>query len=584
MNPVTQGTAIQLRVLGPGVEHMEKGALRFCSSILIGRGRHCDLVLRHWKLAHEHVRLTAHPVGVLVEDLGGLTGTWLAGRRIARAGPIPAHEPVRCGPYEIYASICLEEHGAHAPDSKTLDEPRFHAQSNSDTPDTLACGPAADPQLRQEAVPHALEPPRHALPDDQALALQQELQHELLIELDLRRHDLSRLDDARMRMRVDELLGELMQRTITRWPAGEAGAALRQRVLEEAVGLGPLEPLMRDPNVTEIMVNSHRDIWFEREGRMSCSGLSYSSEAALRAAIERIVAPLGRRIDESSPMVDARLPDGSRINAVLPPIALKGACLTIRRFPQRLPEMNWLLAEQALSPVMAQFLDHAVRHKASILVSGGTGSGKTTLLNVLSHSIPHDERIITIEDAAELKLAHPHWLALEARPANAEGCGAISIRDLVRNALRMRPSRIIVGECRGAESLDLLSALNTGHEGSLTTLHANTPRDALARLETLVLMAGIDLPLSAIREQIASALDLVVQLQRMPGGQRRIVSVAEVGGVESGRIQLQDIFLFRESTGHQACGIVPALHQEWRERQVALPIDLYQPDAVRAIN
>jgi pilus assembly protein CpaF len=303
---------------------------------------------------------------------------------------------------------------------------------------------------------------------------------------------------------------------------------LCERVLRLATGLGPLEPLLADPAVDEVMVNGPESVWVERAGRLEPAGVAFSGEAELLHAIERVLAPLGRRVDEASPLCDARLADGSRVNVVIPPLALSGPCLTIRRFRRRGFSLADLVDNGTLNPELADFLSACVRARASILVSGGTGSGKTTTLGALSGALPPGERIVTIEDAAELKLRQPHVVRLEARPPNLEGRGEVTIRQLVRNALRMRPDRIVVGEVRGAEALDMLMALNTGHEGSLTTVHANSPPDALRRVETLALMAGVGLPHSAVREQLASALQLVVHQARGPDGRRRIEAIAEV--------------------------------------------------------
>lgn len=356
--------------------------------------------------------------------------------------------------------------------------------------------------------------------------------------------------------------------------------ALCREVLDEAVGLGPLEPLLAAPDVTEIMVNRHDEIYVERDGRLWRHAGAFTGEQSVRRVIERIVTPLGRRIDESSPMVDARLPDGSRVHAIIPPIALKGASLTIRKFPTRRPGMPDLLAAGALSEAMAQFLARCVRLRKNLVVSGGTGAGKTTLLNVLSNEIPEGERIVTIEDAAELRLSHEHLVSLEARPSNQEGRGRIDIRELVRNALRMRPDRIVVGECRGAEAFDMLTAMNTGHEGSLTTLHANSARDALARLESMVLMAGLDLPLAVVREHIAASIDIIVQQARLSDGRRVVVSVAEVTGMESGRIQLQELFRHARHGGFAGCGIVPSFAQAWQEAGQGLDVSWFAVDRV----
>ena len=322
-----------------------------------------------------------------------------------------------------------------------------------------------------------------------------------------------------------------------------------QDIEDDALGLGPLQRVLEDPTVTEIMVNGHETIYVERNGKIVRSPQRFASEQHLRRAIERIVGRVGRRIDESSPMVDARLQDGSRVNAVVPPLAVHGSSLTIRKFSATPLTVDDLVNFGSMTPQVAELLRAAVQSRLNILVSGGTGTGKTTLLNVLSSFIPPDERIVTIEDALELKLQQEHVVQLEARPANIEGSGEVTIRDLVRNSLRMRPDRIVVGECRSGEALDMLQAMNTGHDGSISTLHANAPRDCVARLETLVLMAGMDLPLRAIREQIASAVDLIVQIQRLRDGTRRITHVTEVLGMEGDVVVLQDAFLFDFAAG-----------------------------------
>lgn len=337
---------------------------------------------------------------------------------------------------------------------------------------------------------------------------------------------------------VDQALNEL-QLAVSNPPLHNH---YRKTLLDELLGLGPIEDLLKDDSISEIMVNHYREVYIERDGKLIHHPLTFSSEQALRNIVERIVAPLGRRIDDASPIVDARLPDGSRVNAVIPPLALYGTALTIRKFPQQALDATALLTSGTLDKNLLNDLSQSVINGKNILISGGTGAGKTTLLNLLSAYIPTTSRIITIEEAAELKLNHPHVLRLEARPANSEGKGEVTIRELLRNALRMRPDRIIIGECRGAEAFDMLQAMNTGHTGSLTTLHANSPNDALTRLETMVMMAGLPLPLTAIRAQIASAIDLVIQIKRGANGQRIVSEMRAVKGIQQNMLHTEVLY------------------------------------------
>ena len=364
-------------------------------------------------------------------------------------------------------------------------------------------------------------------------------------------------------------------------------AQVVQQIGDGVMGLGPLEPFVRDPEVTEIMVNNYDTIYVERGGKIYWTGARFFDTEQLRRTIEKIVARVGRRIDESSPYVDARLPDGSRVNAIIPPLAVDGPCLTIRKFSADPYGTADLLTFGTLSPQAVTLLRACVVGRTNILVSGGTGAGKTTTLNVLSSYLPEDERIITIEDAAELRLQQPHVVRLEARPSNIEGKGEVSIRDLVRNALRMRPDRIVVGEVRGGETLDMLQAMNTGHDGSISTVHANTPRDVLSRLETMVLMSGMDLTVRAVREQIAAAIDLIVHQARLQDGTRRVTQITEVVGMEGEVITLQDLFLFDYRAGMdehgryvgslQPTGLRPYFLERLQDRGITLPREFFIP-------
>lgn len=355
-------------------------------------------------------------------------------------------------------------------------------------------------------------------------------------------------------------------------------------VLYETLGLGPLEPLLTDPDINDILVNGPENVWVDREGKLEATEIRFKDNSHLLHVIGRIVARVGRRVDESSPIVDARLPDGSRVNAIIPPLALDGPVLSIRRFRAQPFTPKDLIAKATISGAMSEFLSLAVQARLNILISGGTSAGKTTLLNMLSGCIANEERIVTIEDTAELQLQQRHVVRLESRPSNIEGQGSITARDLVKNALRMRPDRIIVGEVRGPEALDMLQAMNTGHEGSLTTVHANSPRDALSRIETLVLLAGIDLSQRSIREQIGSAFDLVVQIKRLQDGTRKVVSIAEITGVQEGVISMQELFIFRQDGlddrkhvlgEHIGCRLRPYHENKFKEAGISLPSDLF---------
>lgn len=563
----------------------------FVLPLIIGREQGCGLTLKSWRVARRHARIVARAGVLFLEDLGSLAGTFVNGRRVTHHGPLSLGDEIIIGPCCIHllrlsatdgpalvgnppstGAVAAGMRAAEASPDSSADVGSATDASGAGT--GAATGAVADADASADPPPHsgpavlATAPAGNSteLGDEQArdiaadvfLHHRRRLHTALLEALDLRRRDILALSDEALRAEAAGVLSVILAGD-RQLPAQIERADMLRQVVDEAVGLGPLEPLLADRGVSEIMVNSHEEIYIERHGRLVRHESGFSSEQAVVAIIDRIVAPLGRRVDESSPMVDARLRDGSRVNAVIPPIALRGACLTIRKFPERRLEMGDLMDAGSLDRHMAAFLAVCVKTRKSLIVSGGTGSGKTTLLNVLSNCIPAGERVITIEDAAELRLNHAHLISLESRPANAEGKGRVEIRDLVRNALRMRPDRIIVGECRGAEAFDMLSAMNTGHEGSLTTLHANTPRDALARLETMILMAGMDLPLAAIREHVASAVDLIVQQARLSDGRRLIVSIVEVTGMEAGRIQTQELFRYRHDgePRFEGCGVRP---------------------------
>ncbi|MGH3650758.1 MAG: CpaF family protein [Acidimicrobiia bacterium] len=396
------------------------------------------------------------------------------------------------------------------------------------------------------------------------------------------------MSDAELRLRVLEMLEWAVDQEQGLPLTSADRRALLNEIASDVLGYGPIDPLLNDPEITEVMANGPYDIYFEKSGRLHKSDVKFVDEVHLRRIIDKIVGQIGRRVDEATPMVDARLPDGSRVNAIIAPLAIGGPFLTIRKFAVDPYQEADLISFGTLTQRVADFLRACVRGRLNILISGGTGSGKTTTLNVVSAYIPGDERIVTVEDAAELQLHQEHVLTLESRPANIEGQGQVTIRELVKNTLRMRPDRIVVGEVRDAAALDMLQAMNTGHDGSLTTVHSNTPRDTLSRIETMVLMAGFDLPVRAIREQVASAVDLIVHVSRLKDGTRRITHVTEVEGMEGEIITLQDLFLFDYGMGVddngiyngrlKATGIRPTFSEELENQGIRLPSDLFDPE------
>ncbi len=540
----------------------------------IGRGDENLVILQGWSIAQRHAALKREDDGIFIESLGSRSQVLVNGEKIQGSrGPLTSRDRVQIGDYLL--QVVDED---PPPVASAANAANFNAPEAAVEPAPVVQLPMENGSDRQLARPDQLPP--------DITIYRARLHASLVKQMDLRRLDVRSMDDESLRATTIKLIDELMQREFSDLPKTINPRRLAKEVLDEAIGLGPLEDLIEDATVTEIMVNAHDQIFIERAGRIERSPIYFTNDRAVLSAIERIVTPLGRRIDESSPMVDARLKDGSRVNAIIPPVALRGPSISIRKFAKRKLEGHDLLTFGSLNQPMLEFLIVAVRERRNIVVTGGTGSGKTTLLNILSNFIPDTDRIVTIEDAAELKLVQPNLVALEARPPNMEGKGHISIRDLVRNALRMRPDRIVVGECRGGEALDMLQAMNTGHEGSLTTAHANNPREALSRLEVMVMMAGMELPMTVVREQISSAVDLIVHQKRFPCGSRKVSHITELTGMESGTIQLQDVFLFkaRSTAGRDgrvvgdfvATGAVPEFYEELAERGVQVDLDIFR--------
>lgn len=553
----------------------------------IGRDDANLVQLQGWTIASKHAALVREEDGVYILSLGGKAPIKVnEAKVISRHGPIRGNDRIVIGDYTLQVDGNDQGRSAkrtHEPiqdfNTGAMVEPKPAAKAETGNSRSEPVEPApqtasASTELQPASTPVDVNYWRTRV-------------HSALVrQMDLRRVDVRNMSDEMLRDTTINLIDEIIKRDFTDLPKAINPRRLSKEVLDEAIGLGPLEDLIDDPTVTEIMVNAHDQIFIERAGRIVRSDVTFTSERAALAAIERIVTPLGRRIDESSPLVDARLKDGSRVNAVIPPVALRGPSISIRKFATRRLLGTDLLKFGSLDEPMLEFLEIAVRERKNIVVSGGTGSGKTTLLNILSNFIPDGDRVVTIEDAAELKLVQPNLVSLEARPANMEGKGQITIRDLVKNALRMRPDRIVVGECRGGEALDMLQAMNTGHEGSLTTAHANNPRETLSRLEVMVMMAGMELPMVVVREQIASAVDLIVHQRRYPCGSRKVSHITEITGVESGTIQLQDVFLFKPTTYHGpdgkvagnflATGAVPEFYEELSQRGVQVDLGIFR--------
>jgi pilus assembly protein CpaF len=551
----------------------------------IGRSRSSDIHLDDISVSSTHAILRFEGSALFLEDQGSTNGTFVDDTRLARPLKLSAGLVVKMGEYLLSFEKLANGQEKAPPLPKKLEEiktPQLHFSAEeivSKTP------PPAAP-----IVPHLNAPIDQPFTDaqnkkrDQYRGFRQEIHQELFKRMDLKRMMMTGLKDNELSDKARKAIDEIIESKSEKIPKGISKGQVANDVYDEAMGLGPLEPFLADPEVTEVMVNGPYSIYYEKKGRLVLSESQFLDDQQLLGIIERIVAPIGRRIDESQPMVDARLKDGSRVNAIIAPLSLKGPCVTIRKFSKIPYKITDLIQFGSTTVEMAEFFKIAVQLRKNILISGGTGSGKTTLLNVMSSFLPTTDRIVTIEDAAELRLNQHHVISLEARPPNIEGKGAVMIRDLVRNALRMRPDRIVVGECRGGEALDMLQAMNTGHDGSLTTAHANSPRDALSRMETMVLMAGMELPVKAIREQVASAIHLIIQQDRFSDGTRKITSVTEIVGMENDVITMQELFKYVQTgidekgnvVGYfTATGGVPTFMDEIRVRGLALDPQIF---------
>ncbi len=531
----------------------------------IGRDRDNMIVLQGRKVGGVHAWFVEREEGVFIEDNSSKTGVMVNGAKVPVYGPIEAEDSIIIGDYSLRVSSKRSQNRPVEAADRT--EQSGLVSSTSPPKDEADAG--SQPPIAER---------------DQLYATWRVFVRDRLVKLlDLRRIDVNNLSDSELRAVIGEAINKIVN-DVEDLPLEIDPKELARQSLAEAVGLGPLEELLADDSITEIMVNSADQLFFEQNGRLKKSHVTFTDDRAVISAIERIVAPLGRRIDESSPMVDARLADGSRVNAVIPPLALKGPSITIRKFAKERLRAQNLIDFGSVSAAMMDFIEMAVKAKRNVVISGGTGSGKTTLLNVLSNFIPESERIITVEDAAELSLVQPNLVGLEARPANQEGKGVVSIRDLVKNCLRMRPDRIVVGECRAGEALDMLQAMNTGHDGSLTTIHSNSPRDCVSRLEVLVMMSGIEMPLAAIREQVSSAVNIIVQQSRFSCGSRKVTSITEVTGIEGNTVQLAEIFRFRQ-TGYgrdgkvqgvfEPTGLIPEFYEKLAEQGAHIDLSIF---------
>lgn len=535
---------------------------------IVGRGSAARIALAFPDVSERHALLCVRDGKATIEDLKSANGTFVDGLQIERRTVLSNDSIVQIG-----STVLRVAQTRATPEKKS------------------ATAVQSAPSAMVASAPPASEPAPPAKTDPQATMrrkIREQIQNELIVRMDLKRLPASGVDreglESQAREKIAEIVGEVIKGG--KLPRSIDPERIKKEVFDEALRLGPLEDLLDDPSVSEIMVNGPHQVYVERGGRLQLTDLQFADDASVSAIIERIVAPLGRRIDESQPYVDARLKDGSRVNAIIPPLSLSGPSITIRKFSKKTLTVEDFIRFGTWNANAAAFMEVCVKLRKNIIVAGGTGSGKTTLLNLLSSFIPETERIVTVEDAAELKLVQPHVVRLEARPANVEGKGAVTIRDLVKNCLRMRPDRIIVGECRSGEALDMLQAMNTGHDGSLTTVHANSPRDVVSRLETMVLMSGMELPSRAIREQIASAVDIIIHESRLADGSRKVTAITEVTGMEGQNIVMQDLFNFRQSGVDESgkiigefkpTGAMPTFFDTLKSRGMNLDPQIFQP-------
>ena len=550
---------------------------------IIGASSSCHIPIQVTGISRRHAQLIVSNGRITVMDLGSSNGTKLnGGEAIFPNRPVDISGGATLTLGKAFLQVIPlkphEEEKLSETQLKNLSQTQIDQKKSMPKPFSVTPEKEEIPVFQISAFPPELRPVIQEI--------KRQAHRELLIRMNLKKMALSGISQEDLAKKAQAIIQEILSQLTIPLPGEESLQQLEKELLQEAIGLGPLEPMLERDDITEIMVNGPNQIFIERKGVIYRSDSEFADDAQVLSAIERIVAPLGRRIDESSPMVDARLADGSRVNAIIPPLALTGPTITIRKFAKKPFQAKDLINFGSISEDMMHFLAICIAVRKNIIISGGTGSGKTTLLNVLSSFLPNRERIVTIEDAAELQLHQEHLVRLESRPPNIEGRGAVTIRDLVRNSLRMRPDRIVVGECRGGEALDMLQAMNTGHDGSLTTVHANTPRDALARLETLVLMAGFDLPLRAIREQIASAINIVVQITRARDGSRKVINISEITKMEGDIITMQDIFTFHHTgwdnngkmTGkYLPTGNIPSFMEDITRAKLDLSVDIFTP-------